>query len=158
MRCCAGLLFLSCGLAGCTEPSREADTVANGAVTPSNPSKTASQSTPAATGNSASRPASAADDGIGGRELAEGSANLDFILVNHTGQTITALSISPHGEESWTRNILASRDVPPDERAAASFARDVEICSWDVRATYEGGHRQSWPRINLCDTIRVELR
>ena len=99
-----------------------------------------------------------AGDGTAGRELAEGSANLDFIIVNRTGQTIIALSISPKGEESWTDNLLASREVPPDERAAAVFSRDLEECLWDVRATYQGGHRQSWPRIDLCDTIRVELR
>lgn len=97
-------------------------------------------------------------DGTGGRELAEGSANLDFVIVNHTGQTIVGLSISPQGEEDWTGNLLHYRDVPPDERAAASFSRDVELCRWDVRVTYEGGRRQSWPGINLCDTLRVELR
>ena len=97
-------------------------------------------------------------DGMYGRELAEGAANLDFIIVNRTGQTIREVSISPAGEESWSDNLLAAREVPPDERAAAAYTRDVELCSWDVRVTYEGGHRQSWPRINLCDTIRVELR
>jgi len=97
-------------------------------------------------------------DGTGGRELAEGSANLDFVIVNQTGQTIIALSISPQGEEDWTDNLLHYRDVPPDERAAASFSRDVELCRWDVRVTYQGGRRQSWPGINLCDTVRVELR
>jgi len=97
-------------------------------------------------------------DGTGGRELAEGSANLDFVIVNRTGQTIIALGISPQGEEDWTGNLLHHRDVPPDERAAASFSRDVELCRWDIRATFEGGRRQSWPGINLCDTVRVELR
>jgi hypothetical protein len=97
-------------------------------------------------------------DSIGGRELPEGSANLDFVIINHTGQTIIELSISPRGEESWSRNLLHHRDVPDNERAAASFSRDVELCRWDVRVTYQGGRRQSWPAINLCDTIRVELR
>lgn len=97
-------------------------------------------------------------DSIGGRELAESSANLDFVIVNHTGQTIVELNISPRGEESWTGNLLHYPEVPADERAAASFSRDVELCRWDVRVTYQGGHRQSWPAINLCDTVRVELR
>ena len=97
-------------------------------------------------------------DGDTGRELAQGSANLDFVIVNRTGQTITALSISPRGEEDWTGNILVHREVPPDERAAAAFSRDVELCRWDIRVTYQGGRRQSWPAIDLCDTIRVELR
>jgi hypothetical protein len=97
-------------------------------------------------------------DSIGGRELPESAANLDFIIVNKTGQTITALNISPRGEESWSVNLLHHREVEPDERAAASYTRDVELCRWDIRVTYESGNRQSWPAINLCDTIRVELR
>jgi hypothetical protein len=97
-------------------------------------------------------------DSIGGRELPESSANLDFIIVNKTGQTIVALNISPRGEESWSGNLLHYREVRNDERAAASYTSDVELCRWDVRVTYERGRRQSWPAINLCDTIRVELR
>jgi hypothetical protein len=93
-----------------------------------------------------------------GRELAAGAANLDFIIVNRTGRTIEALSISPAGEESWSDDILVQREVPEGERAAASYSRDVELCRWDVRVTFEGGDRRSWPAVNLCDTIRVELR
>lgn len=95
---------------------------------------------------------------VGGRELPEGSANLDFIIFNRTGQTITALSISPRGEESWSANLLHHREVMDNERAAAAYTRDVEMCEWDVEVTYESGRRQSWPAVNLCDTIRMELR
>jgi hypothetical protein len=94
----------------------------------------------------------------GGRELAEGSANLDFIIFNRTGQTITSLSISPRGEESWSDNLLRHREVMDNERAAAAYTRDVELCEWDVKVTYESGRLQSWPAIDLCDTTRVELR
>jgi hypothetical protein len=97
-------------------------------------------------------------DSIGGRELPESAANLDFIIINKTGQTITALNISPRGEESWSGNLLHHREVAPDERAAAAYTRDVELCRWDIRVTYESGNRQSWPAVNLCDTVRVELR
>ena len=93
-----------------------------------------------------------------GLELGPGAANLDFIIVNRTGRTIEALSISPAGEESWSDDILAQREVPDGERAAASYTRDVELCRWDVRVTFEEGDRRSWPAVNLCDTIRVELR
>jgi hypothetical protein len=97
-------------------------------------------------------------DSIGGRELPESAANLDFIIINKTGQTITALNISPRGDESWSDNLLHHRDVEPDERAAAVYTRDVELCRWDIRVTFESGNRRSWPAINLCDTVRVELR
>ncbi len=97
-------------------------------------------------------------DSIGGRELPESSANLDFIILNRTGQTIVELNISPRGEESWSDNLLHYREVPDQERAAASYSRDVELCRWDIRVRYAGGSRQSWPAVNLCDTVRVELR
>ena len=93
-----------------------------------------------------------------GRELPEGSANLDFVAVNRTGQTIVELTISPAGEESWTGNLLRESEVPDQERAAASFTRDVELCRWDVRVRFANGNRRSWPAVNLCDTVRVELR
>jgi hypothetical protein len=158
-------LLLCCALAGCGNPAPQPGARANGAA-PAAPAVQANAAAPkpapepapapapAATGNAAS----AEDGGTGGRELPEGSANLDFIVVNRTGQTITALSISPEGEEDWTHDILVPRDLPTDERGAASFSRDVESCVWDIRATYESGRRQSWPRVNLCDTLRVELR
>ena len=94
-----------------------------------------------------------------GSELPEGAANLDFILFNRTGQTITAVNITPSGEESpWSDDILVQREVPSGERAAVSYTRDIELCRWDVRATFANGERRTWPLINLCRTVRVELR
>jgi hypothetical protein len=97
-------------------------------------------------------------DSVGGTELPEGSANLDFVMLNRTGQTIVELNISPAGEESWSDNLLHYPEVPDQERAAASYARDVELCRWDIRVRFPSGQRRSWPAMNLCDTVRVELR
>ena len=98
------------------------------------------------------------DEGYG-RDLPEGAANLDFILVNRTGQTITAVNITPSGEDSpWSDDILVQRDVPSGERAAVSYTRDIELCRWDVRVTYANGQRRIWPLINLCRNLSVELR
>ena len=94
-----------------------------------------------------------------GSELPEGAANLDFILVNRTGQTITAVNITPSGEESpWSDDVLVQREVPSGERAAVSYTRDIELCRWDVRVTYANGQRRTWPLVDLCRTVRVELR
>ena len=93
-----------------------------------------------------------------GRELPEGSGNLDFVVVNRTGQTISQVQITPQGDEQWTPNVMVQRDLPDQERSAVSFSRDVEQCRWDVRVTFENGNRRPWPRVNLCDTVRVELR
>src|SRR5688500_7700048 len=90
-----------------------------------------------------------------GSELPEGAANLDFILVNRTRQTITAVNITPSGEEaSWSEDILVQREVPSGERAAISYTRDIELCRWDVRVTYASGQRRTWPLIDLCRTVR----
>ena len=103
-------------------------------------------------------PAEPEGDNVGGTELPESSANLDFVMLNRTGQTIVELNISPAGEESWSDNLLHYPEVPDQERAAASYARDVELCRWDVRVRFPTGQRRSWPAVNLCDTVRVELR
>lgn len=97
-------------------------------------------------------------DSIGGRELPESSANLDFVMLNRTGQTIVELTISPAGEESWSDNLLHYREVEDQERAAASYSRDVELCRWDIKVRFQNGTHRSWPAVNLCDTVRVELR
>jgi len=94
-----------------------------------------------------------------GRELAEGAANLDFIIVNRTRKTMVALAITPTGERApWSRDILVQDEVPPTERAAASYTRDTELCRWDLRATYSDRTQQTWRAINLCNTVRVVLR
>src|SRR5262249_7312934 len=88
-------------------------------------------------------PAEPESDPGSGTELPETSANLDFIMVNHTGQTIVALNISPAGDESWSDNLLHYPTVEDQERAAASFSRDVELCRWDVRVRFQNGTMRS---------------
>ena len=106
----------------------------------------------------AAQPRETPDPGHG-RELPEGSANLDFVAVNRTGRTIVDIQITPTGEGApWSSDILAQRDLPDGERGAASYTRDIELCRWDIRATFEGGGNRIWRRIDLCSTVRVELR
>ncbi len=103
--------------------------------------------------------AQSAGDASSGRELPEGAANLDFIVVNRTGRTITAIAITPRGEGApWSEDILAPRDLPDGERGAASYTRDIELCRWAIRATFADGRTRDFPAVNLCETIRVELR
>ena len=42
--------------------------------------------------------------------------------------------------------------------ASDPYPRDIELCRWDRRATFEGWATRIWPRVDLCDTVRVELR
>jgi len=110
------------------------------------------------TAPAAAQPPQAPDEGYG-IELPEGSANLDFIIVNRTRRTITAVTITPSGENSpWSDNVLVQRDVPPGERGAVSYTRDIELCRWDVRVTFDNRSQQTRPLIDLCGTMRVEIR
>jgi len=103
--------------------------------------------------------AQSAESASSGRDLPETAAALDFIIFNRTGRTITAIAITPRGEGApWSADILSPRDLPDGERGAASYTRDIELCSWTIRATFEGGQTRDFPAVNLCDTIRVELR
>src|SRR5688572_10475375 len=99
-----------------------------------------------ALGAQASRPE---PDPGNGRELPETAANLVFVILNRTGQTIVELNISPAGDESWSDNLLRYPAVEDQERAAASFTRDVELCRWDVKVRFQNGSRRSWPAVNL---------
>jgi hypothetical protein len=106
----------------------------------------------------AAQPQQSPDPGYG-RELPEGSGNLDFVAVNRTGRTVVDIQITPSGEGApWSRDILVHPELPNGERGAASYGRDIELCRWDVRATFEGGGNRVWRRVNLCQTVRVELR
>jgi hypothetical protein len=118
-------------------------------------------------GNSAGN--SAAGNGLWGVTEAEDEAShrgIDFIAFNRTGKTVTALSIRPDEgplaagaeETPWSDNILAQRELPDGTRAAAHFEPDIEICRWQLRATFADRQTRDLPAVNLCNTIRVDLR
>ena len=91
---------------------------------------------------------------------------IDFIVFNHTGRTITAVAIradegpldSGVPENPWGENILVQRELPAGQRAAAHAEPDIELCTWEIRATFEDGETRVHPTVNLCETIRVDLR
>jgi len=122
---------------------------------------------PVPPGNSAGN--SAAGNGLWGVTEAEDEAShrgIDFIAFNRTGKTVTALSIRPDEgplaagaeETPWSDNILAQRELPDGTRAAAHFEPDIEICRWQLRATFADRQTRDYPAVNLCETIRVDLR
>ena len=126
---------------------------------------------PVPAGNSAGNAAEAAApaNGLWGVAEAEDEAShrgIDFIAFNRTGRTVTALSIRPDEgplaagaqETPWGGNILAQTELPDGTRAAAHFEPDIEICRWQLRATFADRRTRDYPAVNLCDTIRVDLR
>lgn len=91
---------------------------------------------------------------------------VDFIVFNRTGRTITAVAIRPDEgpldpgvpENPWGENILVQQELPPGIRSAAHAEPDIELCTWEIRATFDDGQIRDYPTMNLCETIRVDLR
>lgn len=91
---------------------------------------------------------------------------LDFIAFNRSGRTITALALRPDEgpldagvpETPWGDNVLTQRELPDGQRAAAHYEADIELCTWQLRATFADGTSRDYPTVNLCETIRVDLR
>jgi len=111
----------------------------------------------------------ASGSGLWGVAEAEDEAShrgLDFIAFNRTGRTVTALSVRPDegpldpgvAPDPWSANVLAQRELPDGQRAAAHYQADIELCRWQLRATFANRQTRDYPSVNLCETIRVDLR
>lgn len=104
--------------------------------------------------------------GVAEEEDEASHRGMDFIAFNRSGRTVTALSIRPNEgplaagvpENSWSDNILVQRELPDGQRAAAHYESDIEICSWELRVTFADRQTRDYPAVNLCETIRVDLR
>ena len=104
--------------------------------------------------------------GVAEEEDAASHRGIDFIAFNRTGRTLTALALRPDegplapGAEPtpWSANILAQRELPDGTRAAAHFEADIELCRWQLRATFADRQTRDYPAVDLCNTIRVDLR
>ena len=119
-------------------------------------------------GNSTANEAAPAN-GLWGVAEAEDEAShrgIDFIAFNRTGRTLTGLAIRPDEgppdagaeETPWSDTILAQSELPDGSRAAAHFEADIELCRWQLRATFADRGTRDYPAVDLCNTIRVDLR
>jgi len=119
-------------------------------------------------GNSAANQTAPANGlwGVAEEEDAASHRGIDFIAFNRTGKTLTGLAIRPDEgplsaaaeETPWSDNILAQPELPDGTRAAAHFEADIELCRWSLRATFADRSTRDYPAVNLCNTIRVDLR
>lgn len=91
---------------------------------------------------------------------------IDFIAFNRTGRTVTGIAIRPDEgplapgapETPWGDNVLTQRELPDGQRAAVHKEADIELCSWQIRVTFADRQTRDLPAVNLCETIRVDLR
>jgi len=142
-------------------PDKSAEAGGNAAAPPAPPA-------PAAPAQPGAAPAAAANGlwGVAEEEDEASHRGLDFIAFNRTGQTVTALAVRPEeerlapgaSEDPWSANVLAQTELADGQRAAAHYEADIELCRWQLRATFADGKTRDYPGTNLCETIRVDLR
>lgn len=152
------LTILGLMLAACGAPAGNSAAPVDGGSRLATNNVAAAAPAPAPDGN-ASWGAAEAEDEASHR-------GIDFIVFNRTGRTITGIAIRPDEgplspgapETPWGDNVLTQRELPDGQRAAAHKEADIEICGWQIRATFAGGETRNFPTVNLCETIRVDLR
>lgn len=162
------ILIALLALAACDQaspPGKSAETPRN-AATPAAAPAQANSTNAAAPANTANATTGTGLWGVAEAEDEASHRGVDFIAFNRTGRTVTALSIRPDegplepgaAEDPWSANILSQRELPDGQRAAAHYESDVELCRWQVRATFADRKTRDYPAMNLCETIRVDLR
>jgi hypothetical protein len=156
-------------LAGCNRAAptnATANAAGNGSVpVADNSAKPDAAGNPVAAAANAAAPANGLW-GVAEEEDAASHRGIDFIAFNRTGKTVTGLAIRPDEgpldagaeETPWSSNILAQRELPDGTRAAAHFEADIELCRWSLRATFADRQTRDYPAVDLCNTIRVDLR
>lgn len=154
-------------LAACNRaaPTAQGNASANAAGSAAAPASAARPDAAVNTGAAAATPANSLW-GVAEAEDEASHRGIDFVAFNRTGRSITALAIRPEEgepgvgtpEDPWSANVLTQAELPDGTRAAAHFEADIELCRWQLRVTFADRRTRDYPAVNLCDTIRVDLR
>jgi hypothetical protein len=61
------------------------------------------------------------------------AAQQDFVIVNHTGQAVLTLNVSPSDENTWGPDILGVDILANGERADVTFDNNEDRCECEQR-------------------------
>ena len=75
----------------------------------------------------------------------------DFVLVNQTGLTITALYLSPSKEKTWGPDILGEDVLEDGMKVNIKFHHEATACHWDMKVVDKRKDSYEWANINLCE-------
>ncbi|MBR0553871.1 hypothetical protein [Stakelama marina] len=84
--------------------------------------------------------------------------NLDFLITNATGRTITKIEVQPTGQTDWAENRLKHDKLADTKRSSVFFPRADDQCKYDVRAEFSSGDPLIWRGIDFCDNAYLTLR
>ena len=78
-------------------------------------------------------------------------------MINNTGETVTALHLSPANADNWGPNIAGDGDIASGETRQVRFGRATGSCLTDIQITYPGGDTSKVSDVNFCGITTVSL-
>ena len=87
---------------------------------------------------------------------ARAELNLDFTLVNSTGDDIKEIYISPTASDDWGDNLL--KGVLKDgQKLELTFSPKAKAAKWDIKAVYTDGGTPEWKGYKLTEIETITL-
>lgn len=85
--------------------------------------------------------------------------NLDFVLVNNTGTTISQLYISPSSGGTWEDDMLDGQSIYDggSKKITFSASDSVRAKYWDIEMIEKDGKRHVFGGINLAAIPRMVM-
>ncbi len=85
------------------------------------------------------------------------AANRDFTILNHTGQAIMQLNVSPSSSRDWQEDILGYSIIPADEDCFINMDIAEKGRYWDIQAILEDGTENVYMHVDLYTVTYVTL-
>jgi len=87
---------------------------------------------------------------------ARAELNLDFTLVNSTGDDIKEIYISPTATDDWGDNVI--KGVVKDGKSVdITFSPKASATKWDIKVVYSGDDTAEWKGYKLTDISKITL-
>ena len=82
----------------------------------------------------------------------------DFTLVNHTGETIVSILLSPTGASRWrAEDELGDYVLKHNQEIDIVFSPWDDAQYWDVRAEFDDGTYEEWYKFDLFTVSEITL-
>lgn len=83
---------------------------------------------------------------------------LDFYLINATGIPVVSVTITPHGSDDWTDNLMNKDILRDGDEVKILFKPDEEQKSWDIRLEDKEDNLVIWENVPLSKIRKIRLK
>ena len=84
--------------------------------------------------------------------------DLQFMLHNESGQTLTELYVAPSHSDDWGEDILGVDTLASGESGTVTIADGEKVCSYDLRFVAKSGDTLEEEGIDLCKLESYTLK